>query len=83
MDGRQRRIGRVERTYECSRLESQLLADAYRRVLPPKQFRLAQRGLQEATKNLLPGRPVSESATRSLINVNGTESPLTMEGAVA
>jgi len=82
MDGCQRRIVRVERAYECSRLESQLLADAYRRVLPPKQFWLAQRGRQEATKNLLWGHPVSESGTRSRINVNGTESPLVMEGAV-
>jgi len=82
MDGRQRRICNVERSYECSRLESQLLADAYRRVLPPKQFRLAQRESQEATEDALQRRDVSESVDRSLVNVNRTESSLTMEGAM-
>ncbi len=83
MDGCQRRICHVERSYECSRLESQLLADAYRRVLPPKQFRLAQRGLEEGAGNSLRICDVSGPDDRLLVDVNRTESLLTMEGAMA
>ena len=83
MEGRQRRICSVERSYECSRLESQLLADAYRQVLPPRQFRLVQQGSREATENSLRRRDVSESVDRSLVNVNRTESSLATEGAMA
>ena len=64
MDGCQRRICNVERSYECSRLESQLLADAYRRVLPPKQFRLAQREAEEAVGNSLRSHDASGSVDR-------------------
>lgn len=83
MEGRQKRICSVERSYECSRLESQLLADAYRRVLPPGQFRLAQRGTGEATEKSLRRRDAKKSVDQSLVNVNRTESSLTMEGAMA
>jgi hypothetical protein len=83
MDGCQRRICNVERSYECSRLESQLLADAYRRVLPPKQFRLAQRRPEEAIGNSLRNHDVGGSVDRLPVNVNRTESSHTMEGAMA
>lgn len=83
MDGCQRRICNVERSYERSRLESQLLADAYRRVLPPKQFWLAQRGPEEAIGNSLRDRDVSRSVERLPVDANRTESSLAMEGAAA
>lgn len=83
MDGRQRRIGNVERSYERSRLESQLLADAYRRVLPPKQFRLAQRDPQEGGRNRPRNDEVSEAANGQSTDVKQTESLVAMEGAVA
>ena len=83
MDGCQRRICNVERSYECSRLEPQLLADAYRRVLPPKQFLLAQRGPVEVIGNSPRCHKVSGSVDRLPVDVNRTESSLTMEGAMA
>jgi hypothetical protein len=83
MEGRQRRICSVERSYECSRLESQLLADAYRRVLPPRQFRLVEGGAGEVSENSRRRRDVSESVDRLLVNVHRTESSLATEGAMA
>jgi len=83
MDGCQRRICNVQRSYECSRLESQLLADAYRRVLPPKQFRLTQREAEGAVGNSLRNHDVRGSVDRLPVDVNRTESSHTMEGAMA
>ena len=82
MDGCQKRICNVDRSYECSRLESQLLADAYRRVLPPKQFRLARRGPEEAIGNSLGSHDASRPVDRLQGNVNRTELSLTMEGVM-
>jgi hypothetical protein len=46
MEGRSQRNGRtirVQREFECSRLEQAMLAEAYRRVLPNDRVRLVER----------------------------------------
>ena len=83
MDGCQRPLCSVERSYECSRLEPQLLADAYRRVLPPKQFPLAQREPEGAIGDSLRNHDAGGSVDRLPVDLNRTESSLTMEGAMA
>lgn len=50
-------IPRVERNFEASRLESQLMVLAYEQVLPPVQHRIAPQGQSdeaEARNNIQP-----------------------------
>jgi len=46
MEGRSQRNGkriRVQREFECSRLEQAMLAEAYRRILPNDRLKLVER----------------------------------------
>jgi len=81
MDGCRRRICNVERSYGRSRLESQFLADAYRRVLPPRLFRLAHREPEEGGETALRDDDVSGAIDWQPTDVNRTEASLAMEGA--
>ena len=83
MDGCRRRICNVERSYERSRLESRLLADAYRRVLPPRLFRLAQQEPEEEGETALRDDDVSGAIDWQPAEVNRTDASLAMEGEKA
>ena len=62
MEGRSQRNGRrvrIQREFECSRLEQSMLAEAYRRILPYDSLRLAERSsatIHSCQDEGLPGR---------------------------
>ena len=62
MEGRSQRNGtviRIQRKFECSRLEQSMLAEAYRRILPYDRLRLVERSsstIHSCQRKSLPGR---------------------------
>lgn len=62
MEGRSQRSGRrvrIQRKFECSRVEQSMLAEAYRRILPYDRLRLVERTngtLHSCPYEGLPGR---------------------------
>lgn len=77
MDGHRGQIFVVKRDYECSRLQSQLLANAYRRVLPPESFRLAELPAEPTAQHLANRRDVGDLDNQA----DRMDLQLAMEGA--
>ncbi len=80
MEGRSQRNGRtirVQREFECSRLEQAMLAEAYRRILPNDRLRLVERPngtVHSCQHESLPGW--QDATHSSLDHVAATGGPL-------
>ena len=56
---------RVDREFECSRIEQAMLAEAYRRILPDHRLSLVERNSHTIDGCNGDGQPVSQGDTNS------------------